>query len=532
MLKNSAGQTQLNADIEGYFTDGSTNASGNGYFTIDPVRALAVSEGIGDLGSDPLKGGTPYTQQIAGLGDIPDDATAVFANVRVSAATGMGGLRIAASDVNVGAIQPTLNYQASTDNETGATIKLGPDGKIKFQSTALSTSTYNVVIDVTGYFTGTSAGGGFHPLNGVRLYDGRGGGDSPAVNIAPGSYVDVPVAGVAGIPDDGSAAAVATTIIAVHWTAVGGGTISVYDPEEAPGETSNAAYKGDADKATVGVVTTTITAISGANGTIRIRNNSGVGTVQVALAAQGWFTAPPTDPAEIDEAENAGSQEPTSSETTQNVDDTQCTQDVETQLAGTTDTSSDIADAVSQTCNYDVTTDTDAPESVTIINDSDESLTDAPASPDTAAGPDAADGSTITSSQATSMTSADGTTLAAAAMTRTIYWTRWSQYRISATWKETNSGTFYFDRAGHVWSTTMTYGYKGKHQCIDNYSVGYTISHTQCNTERRYDLTGAGGHPISEWDIFKVSAFYKGFPIAFTHKQHINAYANGTIGWH
>lgn len=90
----------------------------------------------------------------------------------------------------------------------------------------------------------------------------------------------------------------------------------------------------------------------------------------------------------------------------------------------------------------------------------------------------------------------------------------------------------YYDKAGHVWSTTMTYGYKGRHVCTDNYSVGVSITHLHCNTERRYDLTGAGGHPISEWDIFKVTAVAKGFPVSFTYKQHMNAYANGKLYYH
>jgi hypothetical protein len=130
------------------------------------------------------------------------------------------------------------------------------------------------------------------------------------------------------------------------------------------------------------------------------------------------------------------------------------------------------------------------------------------------------------------LTASDGTTLAAAAATYPIYTETWWQTLTGCCWRERNSGRIYFDYHGHVWSTTLTYGYKGWHHCDDDWAIGYTISHTLCNTERRYDLYGAGGHPISEWDHFKVSAFVKGFPISVSHTMHANAYANGAVYYH
>lgn len=175
------------------------------------------------------------------------------------------------------------------------------------------------------------------------------------------------------------------------------------------------------------IVSNMVTSALGTNGAIQIYN-TGSDTVDFVIDVEGWYAGDTTDPAELDEASLAGSQDPTVGETTQTVNDTECAQDVQNQLAGTTATSSDISDAVSQVCSYDLTTDSETPGAVTVVDDS--------------VDPDPADGLTITDSEAEALTAADGTSLAAAAKKRAIYGRSWSQWRYGLTrnWKETNSG--------------------------------------------------------------------------------------------
>ncbi|VXB17982.1 hypothetical protein [Aeromicrobium sp. 9AM] len=126
-------------------------------------------------------------------------------------------------------------------------------------------------------------------------------------------------------------------------------------------------------------------------------------------------------------------------------------------------------------------------------------------------------------------TSTDGTTLAAAAAARTIYTRTFEQsqrglYYIN--WVEKHIGRVYFDKAGHVWSTTTTYGYKGYHTCDLGSGIGYSIKVTSCSVEKRYDLNGPA---ISLWDRYQVHVVASGIPIYQSHNMHANAYDGGTI---
>lgn len=123
----------------------------------------------------------------------------------------------------------------------------------------------------------------------------------------------------------------------------------------------------------------------------------------------------------------------------------------------------------------------------------------------------------------------DGTTLALAAATTTIWTRTWEQTRHGlyyVNWWEKHIGRIFFDNAGHVWSTTSRAGYLGYHACGLGGGVGYSIAITQCSTERRFDLSRPA---VSEWDRYQVHVVYKGIPIYASHSMHANADDNGTI---
>ena len=125
--------------------------------------------------------------------------------------------------------------------------------------------------------------------------------------------------------------------------------------------------------------------------------------------------------------------------------------------------------------------------------------------------------------------SPDGTSLAAAAAARTIYTRTFEQQKHGlywVNWVEKHIGRVFFDKAGHVWSTTSTYGYKGYHTCDLGYGIGYSVKVTSCSVEQRYDLNGPA---ISLWDYFQVHVVAQGIPLYVSHNMHANAYDGGTI---
>ena len=126
--------------------------------------------------------------------------------------------------------------------------------------------------------------------------------------------------------------------------------------------------------------------------------------------------------------------------------------------------------------------------------------------------------------------SSDGTSLASAAAARAIYTRTFEQWKkavfTAVPFGEKHNGRVYFDKAGHVWSTTSTYGYKGYHNCDLGNRSGFTIKVTSCSVEQRYDLNGPA---ISLWDYFQVHVVAHGFPFSLSTNMHANAYDGGTI---
>lgn len=229
-IYNSAGDTDINVDIQGYFAE---TGGGAKYVSIAPSRLVGTNTGIG-LPLAKIVGGSTQTVQIAGLAGIPVDATAVFANVRVLNANVHGGVRIGASDQDLSSAPYAINYAANEYTDTGMTIKLGPDGKAKVSSPT-PTSSLDLLVDVQGYFHNGS-GERFNTLGNAQIFDTH--SSSP---LAAGEARQVTAAGKAGVPTGPSVEAVAVTITATQWG--NSGTISVYSSDGIANGTSNLAVK-------------------------------------------------------------------------------------------------------------------------------------------------------------------------------------------------------------------------------------------------------------------------------------------------
>ncbi|WP_167002532.1 hypothetical protein [Mumia sp. ZJ430] len=280
----------LTVDVQGYFTDTVPEGASGGFVPTAPTRLVGTNDGVG-LPKALLNAGTTYTAQIAGKADIPADAVAVFANVRVANSTADGALKLGPAGTNIAAQPVSLNYETGRYSDSGMTLALGTGTNAGKINLGLAPGSADVIIDVQGYFTAGSEGGGFTPLTRAPFYDSR----TNDGRLQPGEVRTVQAAGLAGIPEDGTAMAVAATVSAFNWSAPG--SVSVYNADlEDNNGTSNVGFRSTYTG--VPEQTTAIIELSG-DGTIAISNNT-TGTLDVVLTTQGWFAGvmvdvPPDD---------------------------------------------------------------------------------------------------------------------------------------------------------------------------------------------------------------------------------------------
>jgi hypothetical protein len=173
-------------------------AVGGGFVGITPVRALDTRT------TGPCVGAAGRTLTIAGSFGVPADAAAVALNVTV---VGPGGFGYLAVWPNGEAQPPTsaLNFTPGQIVANTVTIGLGTGGAVRIMT---SNGCPNVVVDVTGYFTGGTPGpGGFVGLTPTRVLDT---GTTPPCLGSTGRTVAL--AGQYGIPGDASAVVLNLTV--------------------------------------------------------------------------------------------------------------------------------------------------------------------------------------------------------------------------------------------------------------------------------------------------------------------------------
>ncbi|MFC0112104.1 hypothetical protein [Kibdelosporangium aridum] len=273
----SSGASHLTVDVLGYFTAvaGDQPAPG-GLITVEPTPVLDTRTGVGTGGViGKIPGLGTIDVKANGLGAIPADALAVFANVTVVDPAKAGNLQIYPTDV-ARPTTPTMGFTDSTTSQ-GIPVKVGADGKIKVHNHT-NTGPVDVRIDVTGYFAaGAGAGGGFTPANQIRLFDSRVDRPTP---LAANETVAVEVGGMSGVADV-PGAVVAVNISTLDATAAG--ALKVWRDDYA--EPAAAAITP-----VPGAISRNLALVPmSADGTIAIKNVS-AGTLNVLVDLQGWFS--------------------------------------------------------------------------------------------------------------------------------------------------------------------------------------------------------------------------------------------------
>lgn len=189
-------------DVTGYFVADDPNAPvGSTWVPIQPTRALDTRAPIGLAGRFYHR--VPRTFCITGCVAVPDDAVAVTGNLTVTGQTTAGYLFLGPNPTG-SPTSSTLNFPLRDTRANNVTVRLDADGNLSavLVGTSSSSST-NVIFDVTGYFVGGPWGATFIPLDPTRILDTRSGVglSGPFLAHAPRSFA---TAGNGGVPANGS----------------------------------------------------------------------------------------------------------------------------------------------------------------------------------------------------------------------------------------------------------------------------------------------------------------------------------------
>ena len=274
--------TNVAVHVEGYYTAGNGTAAAGGYTSVKMTRIVDTFNGVG-LPKAPIAGGQTVTIQVTGKAGVPTGASAAFVNFQVDNNSGVTGY-INPYATSATTRPPTvLNFPATPAyTSIGAIVPIDANGTIHVY--VAPSNNIGLLMDVEGYFSapnGSTTPGAFTPAI-AKVYDTR-----SATHIAPGATVNIPLAGVAGIPSMklGLSAAV------LNLTVIDNSTNGGYARAWAHG-TPEPTGVGDLTFKT-GTETNLMTVPIGADGSIDLHNVSS-DTVDFILDLEGWYaTATP-----------------------------------------------------------------------------------------------------------------------------------------------------------------------------------------------------------------------------------------------
>ena len=291
-LRNTAGTTDLLADLAGYFAP--QPSSGSLFTSSDPKRILHTGSGyVGPTSQAKVAAGKyvdlPVTGTLnvrgGGTVTVPADASAVVLNVTAFGASTATDIRVFPSPAPATTFPGISNLNVPNAGVTVANlvvVKVGNGGMVRLRNTAGAT---DLAADLAGWYgpSGGTVGAAFVPVQPQRLLStvygiGRTGYDRTP--LAPLGVLDGTVAGARGLP----AGAVAVTLNVTGVGATTGTDLRAY-PTPASGTAypgvSNLNLQPGASRANLATVKV------GAGGGVRVRNSAG--NVGVILDISGYY---------------------------------------------------------------------------------------------------------------------------------------------------------------------------------------------------------------------------------------------------
>jgi subtilisin family serine protease len=276
-LYNSAGSTDLIADVAGYYGDGSA-AAGSTFVPLSPDRLLDTRTTGG-----PVAGGATRNLAVAGASGVPvpSDATAVVVNVTVTGPTAKSYVTAYPQGASSPPTASNLNFIAGQTVPNLVTVEVGSGGGVSFFNEAGSVQ---VIVDLEGYFTaiGNAGGSRFFPVVDHRIVDTRANIGGFFTPIGAGQAIAVAATGHGGVIDGAAALVMNTT--ATGPTAVS--YLTVYPNGTTRPNASNLNF------VTGLTVANLVSGKIGTGGDVDLYNR--VGSVQAIADVAGWYGAPGT----------------------------------------------------------------------------------------------------------------------------------------------------------------------------------------------------------------------------------------------
>ena len=175
----SSDPTHLIVDLVGAFVPG-----GDLFHPMEPTRWVDTRGNPATVAiGGPLSTGTQIDIPIAGLGGVDTDAEAVWINLTSARSPQLSVLQVYPGPCATPPSTSTVNVPAGRAGATTALVTLGANGGICVRA---YNGTPDVIVDVSGWFGGSSAGGlGYRPVAAELVVDTRPGS-------VPAAGVDVP----------------------------------------------------------------------------------------------------------------------------------------------------------------------------------------------------------------------------------------------------------------------------------------------------------------------------------------------------
>jgi IPT/TIG domain len=311
---NSLGTANVLLDVEGYFApQGAGNAAGEFHATppsrVCDTRAGAQPANVCNQGhaTDNLLAPNQVLKvdvTATGGSPIPGDGTASAAVLNLTAVAGTSGTYMsvfptqsdgscAYGGTNPPAPTSSINVSVSTNQANRVIVPLGPaatglpDTDVCVYN---SLGNINFILDANGWFGSSSSspptplGKQFQPIGPSRVCDTRPAQPLPCAGhtLTPNSFLNVPIAGVGGIPSSGPVAVIAN-VVAVFGTS--GTYIEAY-PADAPQRPIASDINVNAFENLANMVVVELSSTP-PSGEVSVYNS--LGTIDVVIDVGGWF---------------------------------------------------------------------------------------------------------------------------------------------------------------------------------------------------------------------------------------------------
>ena len=271
---NHAGNVNIVVDVEGYYTT-SPQATGL-YNPVNPLRVFGSLPSGASIGPD-----TSSAVTVAGVDGVPDDVSAVVANVTASGSNSSSFLTAYPAPESGSPVPPTasnVNFVTGQIISNRVIVPVGANGQIEVFN---DNGDVKVDVDLDGYYTGTSGelGSAFTPMSPVRYVDTRSGDNGSPISAGAQESFDFLSD---DIPSPATALASNVTVVA----SASPGYLTIFPTNEsAPPGVSDVNFDSDSIGQNL--------SLEPLNGSATELFNGSESPVNVIIDAFGYFAPPP-----------------------------------------------------------------------------------------------------------------------------------------------------------------------------------------------------------------------------------------------